>query len=80
MTEYTLTSTYSGPYTHSEGSVLQNSGGGLIFVDFSGVAPANDQGALEIPRDYDVVRLTGERTFYARSKDGSAKLKVTEPI
>lgn len=80
MATYNLTDDWSGPYTIPEGGVMQNAGGGVILVDFSGALPTDDDDSLRLSSDYSVVRTTAERTVYARAKNNSARLVVTGAI
>ena len=79
MTTYSLTASYSGPYAVAVGDILQNGGGGKIFVAKATATPT-DADALELPRAFDVIRVQTAGTIYARAADGSAWLKVVPAI
>lgn len=79
MPRYTLTSTYSGPYAVVVGDIIQNDGGGKIYVAKAASTPANDTNSLEM-FDMNVVRVTAAGNIYARAHDGSAILKVVPVI
>ena len=80
MPAYSLTASYSGPYAVAEGDILQNAGGGKILVVKAPSTPTTDSDALELPRDFDVIRVRAAGNIYARAADGSAWLKVVRAI
>ncbi|MTH62126.1 hypothetical protein [Paracoccus litorisediminis] len=80
MAKHSLTTAFTGPYSVVANGLLQHGGGSPIEIVVAASMPANDADALILAEDFDVIRASGDRTFFARAQNATALLRVVPAL